>query len=169
MNQSELSAGFQQMMETHQGILFKVARTYCPNEADHRDLMQEMMIQIWKSFPKYKPDIATASTWLYRICLNVAISFHRKTRKHEQINVTLTENHDSPDEFPDSDKEDQVKLLDKWIQELSDLDRALVLLYMDDKSQSEIASITGLSLTNVSTRLNRIKEKLKKKFSLSQS
>jgi len=67
------------------------------------------------------------------------------------------------------EKENQVKLLEKWIHELNDLDRALVLLYMDDKSQTEIASITGLSLTNVSTKLNRIKEKLKLKFSLSQS
>jgi len=169
MNHSELSDGFQRIADTHKGILFKVARTYCPYEEDRRDLMQEMMIQIWKSYPKYTPAFASASTWIYRICLNVAISFHRKNRKHEQISSILTENHDLTEESPDMEKENQVKLLEKWIHELNDLDRALVLLYMDDKSQTEIASITGLSLTNVSTKLNRIKEKLKLKFSLSQS
>jgi RNA polymerase sigma factor (sigma-70 family) len=164
MDEQKQQHFFQEIIEQHKGILFKVARVYCPNENDREDLIQEMMIQIWQSIPKYN-DQFKLSTWLYRISLNVAISFYRKntsranrfTVLNEQVTEILTEDK--------SESEQQLKLLEQFIYELKEIDKALMMLYLEDKSHNEIAEILGISVSNVGTKIGRIKDKLKTRFS----
>lgn len=156
---------FEDVIEQHKGILFKVAKTYCRNDDDRQDLVQEMMIQIWRSLHRYNNQFAV-TTWLYRISLNVAISFYRKNSTKQNLRVPLIDEVlliQNPKPF---EREEQLELLDQFISELNDFDRALMLLYLEDKSHAEISEIIGISVTNVGTKLGRIKEKLKKKFSL---
>ena len=164
ISDKELSQKFHQIVEQHKGILFKVAKTYCRNDDDRQDLLQEMMIQVWKSLPKYN-DTFAITTWLHRICLNVAISFYRKSATRQNFNVPLVEELTSIREEESNQKQEQLSLLEKFISELDDLDKALMLLYLEDKSYAEMSEIMGLSVSNVGTKLGRIKEKLKKKFS----
>lgn len=158
-----LTQDFHQIIEQHKGILFRVANTYCQNDDDRQDLLQEMMIQIWKSLHRYNGSFAI-STWLYRVCLNVAISFYRKNARRQHVNIPLLEVPAAIHDESNYEKQAQLKLLEKFIAELNDLDKALMLLYLEDKSHAEMAAIMGLSVTNVGTKLGRIKEKIKKKF-----
>lgn len=164
INDTRLHQEFHQIIAQHKGILFKVARTYCQNDDDRQDVLQEMMIQIWKSLPKYN-DTFAITTWLYRICLNVSISFYRKSAIRQHLNIPLVEELTSIRDEESNEKQEQLSLLEKFIYELNDLDKALMLLYLEDKSHSEISEIMGLSVSNVGTKLGRIKEKLKMKFS----
>jgi RNA polymerase sigma factor (sigma-70 family) len=164
MKEKEKNLLFQKLIEQHKGILYKVARTYCQNEDDRQVLIQEMMIQIWKALEKYNDSFAR-TTWLYRISLNVAISFYRKNTARQATNVSLG-NHIIPiQQVETNEKEQQLNLLEKFICELNNLDKALMVLYLEDKSQAEISEILGITITNVGTKVGRIKEKLKKKFS----
>lgn len=168
MNKQEQQQFFQEIIERHKGILFKVARVYCRNENDRQDLIQEMMIQIWQSVHKYN-DQFKISTWLYRISLNVAISFYRKSTTRANRFTVLNE---QMTEIPTEDKaemEQQLNLLEQFISELKEIDKALVILYLEDKSHAEIAEILGMSVSNVGTKTGRIKEKLKTRFSQTKS
>lgn len=165
MNKQNQQQFFEDVIEQHKGILFKVAKTYCRNDDDRQDLVQEMMIQIWRSIHRYNNQFAI-TTWLYRVSLNVAISFYRKNSTKQNLRVPLIDEVlliQNPKPF---EREEQLELLDQFISELNDFDRALMLLYLEDKSHAEISEIMGISVTNVGTKLGRIKEKLKKKFSL---
>lgn len=164
INDKELNQKFHQIIEQNKGILFKVAKAYCRNDDDRQDLIQEMMIQIWKSLTRYNDNFAI-TTWLYRISLNVAISFYRKNANRQKLNIPLVEELTSIRDEENNEMHEQLYLLNKFISELNDLDKALILLYLEDKSYGEISEILGLSVTNVGTKLGRIKEKLKKKFS----
>jgi RNA polymerase sigma-70 factor (ECF subfamily) len=164
MDKQEQKQFFEGIIEQHKGILFKVARAYCPYAEDRQDLIQEMMIQIWKSIHKYN-DQYKISTWLYRISLNVAISFYRKnstrakkyTELNEQMVEILVEDK--------SENERQLNLLEQFISELKEIDKALMILYLEDKSHTEIAEILGMSVSNIGTKIGRIKNKLKTRFS----
>lgn len=162
-SESALTLKFHQIVEQHKGILLKVAKTYCRNDDDRQDLLQEMMIQIWKSLPRYNDKFAI-TTWLYRISLNVAISFYRKNAPKQHLSQQPFEAGLPIQDEINSEKQEQLKLLEQFIAELNDLDKALILLYLEDRSHAEISEIMGLSVSNVGTKLGRIKEKLKKKF-----
>lgn len=164
MNDKEKRQHFQEIIEQNKGILFKVARTYCKDEDNRQDLIQEMMIQIWHSIDRYN-DQFKMSTWLYRISLNVAISFYRKNTKRASKHTVLNE---QTIQIPADDKtedEKQLNLLEQFISELKEIDKALMLLYLENKSHLEIAEILGMSGSNVGTKIGRIKEKLKTRFS----
>ena len=163
-DKKELSQWFHEILEQHKGILFKVARAYCQHEDDRQDLFQEICIQIWRSLHKYN-DKYKISTWLYRISINVAISYYRKNTGRQALNIPLSEHIYQIQEPDNSEKEHQLMLLEQFIGELNDLDKALMLLYLEEKSQAEIAEILGSSVSNVSTRVGRIKEKLRNRFS----
>lgn len=156
---------FEDVIEQHKGILFKVAKTYCRNDDDRQDLVQEMMLQIWKSLHRYNNQFAI-TTWLYRVSLNVAISFYRKNRSKQDLRVPLADETLPIQNFVGEEKKEQLELLQKFISEFNDLDKALIMLFLEDKSHAEISEIMGISVTNVGTKLGRVKEKLKKKFSL---
>jgi RNA polymerase sigma-70 factor (ECF subfamily) len=123
-----------------------------------------MMIQIWKSIQTYNEKFAL-TTWLYRISLNVAISFYRKNIHRQRTNIPLNEHISQIQEDDNTEREHQLNLLEQFIGELNDLDKALMLLYLEDKSQAEIADILGISMSNVSTKVGRIKDKLRNRFS----
>ena len=163
MNKQEQQQFFQEIIEQHKGILFKVARTYCTHEDDRQDLIQEMMIQIWKSIHKYDKQFKI-STWLYRISLNVAISFYRRTSSRAGKYTLLNEHTAQLPTEEKSGTEQQLNLLEQFISELKEIDKALMLLYLEEKSHSEIAGILGMSISNVGTRSARIREKLRRRF-----
>jgi RNA polymerase sigma-70 factor (ECF subfamily) len=163
MSEKEKNKQFQNLIEQHKGILFKVARAYCQQEEDRQDLIQEIKIQIWRSLDKYN-DKYQISTWLYRISLNVAISFYRKNAKRHANTISLNEQVSEIKEIDNTEKEEQLKQLMSFIYKLNNLDKALMLLYLESKTHIEIADILGTSKSNVGTKIGRIKEKMKTHF-----
>jgi RNA polymerase sigma-70 factor (ECF subfamily) len=154
---------FLSVIEQHKGIIYKIANSYCRNTEDRKDLIQEIIYQLWRSFGRYN-DQYKYSTWLYRIALNVAISFYRKDSKRTGRASELTADiiviaEEKEDPGP------QLRLLQRFISELPELDRAIMILYLEEKNYKEIADILGLTETNIATKINRIKTKLKGKFS----
>lgn len=156
---------FIQTIDEHKKIIYKIVNSYCPNRENRKDLEQEIIIQLWKSFDKYD-DHYKYSTWMYRIALNVAISFYRKERKWSLKSDFYTEASifNMVDENDDDELDDQIKLLQNFINNLNELNKALMLLYLEEKSHEEIAEILGITKTNVATKIGRIKLKLKKEF-----
>jgi RNA polymerase sigma factor (sigma-70 family) len=155
---------FLKIIETNKRIIFKICNSYCQNVADREDLAQEIIFQLWKSWSSFNNEYKL-STWMYRIALNVAISFYRKERK--TTNTVLMGDHLL--EFVDEDLEDgleaNLNALQQFINELKPLDKALMLLYLEEKPHKEMAEIIGITSTNVATKIGRIKEQLKQKFS----
>ena len=165
MNSTAKSELFLSVIQTNKGIVYKVANSYSKNSEDRKDLVQEIIVQLWKSFENYN-DLYKYSTWIYRIALNVAISFYRKENRRKQVSNPLS---DSILNFADSHVEDETEenigFLQLFISALKEIDRALMLLYLEEKSYKEIAEIIGISETNVATKIGRIKILLKQKFS----
>jgi RNA polymerase sigma factor (sigma-70 family) len=153
-----------QLVKEHERILFKICNCYCNDKYQRDDLAQEIMYHLLKSFDRY--DAAYKfSTWMYRIALNVAISFYRKTRAGN-VTTMLAENtadvEDKRDESAELEK--NIYMLEQFICGLKELDKALMILYLDEKSYKEIAEVLGITETNVATKINRVKEKLKQYF-----
>jgi len=164
MAAADRDAQFGELLERHRGIVFKVANTYCRDPHDRADLAQEIATQLWRSFRRYD-GARTFSTWMYRIALNVAISFRRSGSRHEQHLVPFdTQLHDvSANGAEESDE--RVHALYRCIDALDPLDRALLLLYLEERSYREIADILGLSETNVATKLGRLKQRIRNDMS----
>lgn len=151
---SDGGSQFMQMIQQNEGIIYKVASFYTDKDHPLSDLYQEVVLNLWKAFPSFRGE-SKYSTWIYRIALNTCISFYRRSRK----NVTYV---DISMDIPDVESNnEEIQELYRLINQLGKIERALVLLYLDDKPYKEIAEITGLSVTNVATKLSRIKDKLK--------
>jgi len=165
-----LQEAFQQIIEENKGIVYKIGNSYCKSEEDRKDLIQEIIFQLWKSYPTYNDQYAL-STWIYRIALNTAISFYRRSSVRKKTFVPFPEKvKQTKEDGKGFNWSEEVDMLYKFINELKELDRALMLLYLEEKSYQEMAEILGITKTNIATRINRIKKKLKKKFStLTQS
>jgi RNA polymerase sigma-70 factor, ECF subfamily len=153
---------FEQTIRENAGILHKLCRIYSNNEAEYEEVFQEMMIQIWLSLANFRGD-SQISTWIYRICINTALNFRTKTKKFKK-HVPLEENFPANFSFEDENNE-QLKQLYQAIRELKAIDRAIISLYLDEKSYEETAHILGISKTNVATRLMRLKQKLIERLS----
>ena len=153
---------FVALLEEHKKILYKVASSYCRNPADRQDLVQEMVVALWKSFGRYD-DRYPFSTWMYRIALNVAISFYRsevrRTRHTVAARDSVLEIETAASESAAPDGESRP--LSSLMQQLGELDRALLILYLDENRYDTIAQILGISETNVGTKISRIKQKLR--------
>lgn len=165
MTTARNKAAFLTLLNDHKGIIYKIANAYGHHPADREDLVQEITLQAWRSFPKYDPTYKV-STWLYRIALNVSISWLRKKAVRQKREVTLPEKLEQSVYTPsyDEDKEENLRTLHRFISELKALDKALMLLYLEEKSYEEIADILHISKTNVATKVGRIKKKLKQRF-----
>lgn len=149
---------FEALLQSHQGIVFKVANTYCWQPDDRADLVQDIVAQLWRAWPRYDTS-REFSTWMYRIALNVAISSVRKAVRHREVSIPLDEElHDTAAATDAHAMQERLKV---FIERQPALDRALLLLYLEDKSQREIADILGLTPTNVSTKINRLKQKIR--------
>lgn len=164
MMEKDRTANFLVIVEQNKGILFKVANSYCRNMEDRKDLVQEIILQLWKSFDNYNEKFKL-STWMYRISLNVAISFYRKENTRKRISNPLRGDIiDFSDSEISDEKETNLGILNRLISDLNDLPKALMLLYLEEKSYKEISEIIGITETNVATKIGRIKDKLKKDF-----
>ena len=150
---------FGELLDRHRGLVFKVASSYARHPEDRADLAQEIAAQMWRAWPGYD-NCRTLTTWMYRIALNVAISHLRGSSLHDRHFVPLDEglhDGDAGTEGPDHD----VHLLQRIIARLAPLDRALMLLYLEERSQREIAEILGISETNVATKVSRLKQRIR--------
>ena len=152
------------ILEKHKGIVFKVARSYCSNEFDREDLVQEILAQIWRSLETYN-DNFKITTWMYRVALNVAISFYRKDKKIAYKHTEMEDKLLSYDMEAESENEQNLSELYAFINGLNDIDKAVLLMYLEGESQSEIAANLDITIANVSTKISRIKQKLKAKAS----
>lgn len=153
---------FTELLYQNQGIVRKICNLYFNNRVDKDDYQQELIIQLWKAFPSFKRE-SKFSTWMYRVCLNSAIDLLRKEKT--QPNLIHYDNYDYekiPDENNES-RENQEKLY-QFINKLSDIDKAIITLYLDEFSYKEIAEILGLSETNIGVKINRIKSLIFKSF-----
>ena len=147
--------------EENQNIIHKVCRIYTTNRTDHNDLFQEITIQLWKAYPKFRGD-AKFSTWMYRIGLNTAITLFRKSKKRVKTQDFDTVLFKIASTDYDNTEEEQLKLMYQAIHQLSDIDKALVFMYLEDKNYEEISETLGLSQVNARVKMNRIKTRLKK-------
>lgn len=156
---------FLRYLANQQKIVYKVCYAYCRQAEDRKDLAQEIILQLWKAFPKYDAG-QTASTWTYRIALNVAISYYRKESRRQPFAVSLGESFGNltEDPYETAIHAEQMHLLRQFIDQLNDLNKALMLLYLDQHSYREIAEILGITETNVASKISRIKQQLKGHF-----
>ncbi len=153
---------FLKVLEAHKGIVFKVCNSYCSHPEDQKDLAQEIILQLWKSFPTYK-DAYKLSTWIYRIALNVSISYLRKYRVRKRYPTFPLEDFL---EIANEEEtlQEEVQMLRQFINQLDRLSKALMILYLEGYSHEEIATLLQISISNVGTKINRIKHRLKKQF-----
>ena len=153
---------FDVLLESHRAIVFRVARTYCRHPDDRDDLVQEIAVQLWRAWPGYDSTRPFA-TWMYRIALNVAIGYVRnESHRRQHVAPLDDELHDIADDSGvDHETEQRMRLLQGFIERQAPLDRALLLLYLDERGQREIAETLGLSETNVSTKIGRLKQRIR--------
>lgn len=156
-----LEQSFVQQLQTNQNIIHKICRLYTNNGDAHKDLFQEITIQLWKAYPKFRGD-SKFSTWAYRVALNTAISLYRKSTKAIQtVDYEKQQYFLSQDQY-NYEEEEQLKLMYKAVYQLNDIEKALIFMYLEDKGYTEIAETLGISEVNVRVKMNRIKGKLKK-------
>lgn len=153
---------FGDLLAQHRGIVFKVANTYARGAEDRADLAQEIAAQLWRAWPGYDP-ARSFSTWMYRIALNVAISFLRNDGHRRRHAVPLDDAlHVVADASAiDHEADDQVRVLHRFIASLEPLNRALLLLYLEERSTREMAEVFGISESNVTTKISRLKQRLR--------
>ena len=153
---------FIKVVKENEGIIFKITLVYSSNEEDQKDLYQEIVYQLWKSFDSFRGD-SKISTWLYRIALNTSITYLKKEKRNGNrvsLNSVLLNKMDQIDTI----MEERIKVLYAQIKKLNTIEKGVVLLYLEGKNYEEIGMITGFTSSNVGTRLNRIKQKLKEQI-----
>ena len=156
----ELEHQFVTELENNQNIVHKVCSLYANDREAHNDLFQEITIQLWKAYPKFRGD-SKFSTWMYRVALNTAITLYRKSkRKPTTFDYDSVVYKISAEPY-DPTAEQQLSLMYSAVRQLSDIDKALVFLYLEDKNYSEIAETLGISEVNARVKMNRIKTKLR--------
>ncbi|RYG49029.1 RNA polymerase sigma factor [bacterium] len=162
MNPSEAAistdqARFQTLLDRHRGIVSKVVGGFTWHAEDQQDLAQEIKFQLWRAFPKYDGK-RPFSTWMYQVALNTAISWSRQSKLRNRRVTTVEDLSDIPSQTP---AEEEIHPLYALIESLDDLSRALLLLYIDERSHTEIGEILGISPGNVATKISRLKSRLR--------
>jgi RNA polymerase sigma-70 factor (ECF subfamily) len=154
-------ADFVTLLEENQNIIHKICRLYTESEAEHKDLFQEISIQLWRSFEHFEGK-SKFSTWMYRVGLNTAITIYRKEKK--RIDTYILNDEISRIEVDQYDPviDEKLNWLYQKIEKFSEIDKALVLLYLEDKRYDEIADTLGITAVNARVKMNRIKKRLKK-------
>lgn len=152
---------FLEIIKKNQGIIHKVCNIYCDDQEDKNDLFQEIVAQLWKSFPSFREE-SKFSTWMYRVALNTAITSFKKTKRRPDQNRLTYDNFQLKDENYDSEIEEEIKNLHRAVSQLTGVEKSIVLLYLESKKYEEIAEITGITQNYVRVKMNRIKKKLKK-------
>ena len=157
---------FIKLIQEHQNLIYKICHSFCTDPEDRKDLEQEILLQLWKSMGRFEGK-AKVSTWIYRVALNTATVFRRTHAKHrlqrtrlDAAIISLSVEQPEPDE--------RIAYVYQFIHQLSDPNKALMLLYLDGMKYREIGEILGISETNVATKLSRIKQQMKQIFSKHQ-
>jgi len=151
--------GFEVLLKDHNGIIWKICRMYHQDEDDQHDLYQEIVLQLWKTLPRFRGE-SKISTWIYRVALNMAISGFRKSKRkarHERINDGVLAIAEDRDEV----QQDMIWLMYRAIGKLSDIEKAMILLHLDERPYEEIAEILGITQNNLRVKMSRTREKLK--------
>jgi RNA polymerase sigma-70 factor (ECF subfamily) len=160
MNDNEQNKQFLDIFEKNIGIILKIARAYARTTQDREDLISDIALEMWKSFDRFKGD-SKISTWIYRVALNTCMNYKRG-RTNDKLfflsDIRQTHSLSWINEQIDSSQSD---ILYQCIDELNELNKAIILLYLDGNSHEEISNILGISKTNVGTRISRIKEEIK--------
>ena len=154
---TDRQARFESLLAEHAGIVGKIAGIYARGPEERRDLQQEIATQLWRAFERYDERLGKFSTWMYRIALNVAISHLRRARTFEPL--------DGDDvAAAETERDDRAGALYACIRAFEPLDRALILLYLEDRSYGEIAEVLGISEANVATKLTRLRNRLREQL-----
>ena len=151
---------FLELLKEHQNIIHTICRIYAYDDASQKDLFQEISIQLWKSYPSFEGK-SKFTTWMYRVGLNTAITLYRKSKRSIKTSDFDTYQFKIKAEEYDSTEEEQLKLLYQAIHQLNDIEKALVLLYLEDKDYKEISETLGITEVNARVKMNRVKKKLK--------
>ena len=151
----QIEGEFIELIQRHQNIIHKICFIYSKNRSDREDLYQEIILQLWKSYPTFGQRSAF-STWMYRVALNTAIS---ATKKFWFLPETELADIGYEDENM-SDMSEDIRILYRGISKLAKVEKAIILLWLESKSYEEIAETTGISVKNVSVKLVRIKARL---------
>lgn len=150
-------------IKANEGLIYKIASVYTDNKEDRKDLVQEIIYNLWKSFDSFNQK-SSLSTWMYRVAMNVAI-YHLKITKRKVLTVPIDGQDVDFHEAENNDLEEKLKTFRQYVNNLNLLDKGIVMLYLENKSYKEISEIVGISESNVGTKISRIKEKLKKQIS----
>jgi RNA polymerase sigma-70 factor (ECF subfamily) len=157
VTKNEQKKVFEDWLDQYKALVFKVVRVYALSSMDQNDLFQEITIQLWHSIPTFRQE-SSVSTWIYRISLNTAIKWVKKEQKHYQAepvgNVELVLKHSS------HKADERLAWLYEEIHRLDEIDRSLILLFLDGYSYKEMAGILGITESNVGVKINRIKKQL---------
>ncbi len=159
--QTQLEKNFLNDFEKNQNIVHKICRIYTTNQDQHNDLFQEITIQIWKNYAKFRGE-SKFSTWMYRVSLNTAISLYRKSNRSIKTQDFNDVSFKIKSVDYDDTKDEQLKALYNGIRELNDIEKALIFLYLEDKPYKEIAKTLGITEVNARVKMNRTKDKLRK-------
>ncbi|MBL8299152.1 MAG: RNA polymerase sigma factor [Rhodanobacteraceae bacterium] len=165
MSTTHRDDAFLAQLQQHKAILYKVANAYCRRREDRGDLIQEILVELWQAWPRFDRGAVFAG-WMQRIAINVAISFFRGESRRIRDALPIEDfgmNLAAADRVVDAEGDD-LRALHQLIARLDEVNRALILLYLEGYSQEEMASLVGLSATNVATRINRIKQKLQRDY-----
>lgn len=150
---------FTNLIREHQALLYKVTSIYADNKEDREDLFQEVVFQLWKYFDSFRND-AKVTTWMYRVAMNTAITFIKKKKRRPDA-VPIADVFLNHSDYKDNVFEERLKLLYQHLKQLNTFEKGLIFLLLEGKSYKEIAQITGLSDSNVGTKISRVKKKLK--------
>lgn len=156
-----LETRFIEAVNLHIGIIHKVSSIYFMGSVEREDVKQEMLYQLWKAYPGFQGN-AKISTWMYRVCLNTALTYLKKSKKNRH--EAIADHHLQISVDSDGQPDESIQLLYKAIENLTGINKAIILLYLEDLSYEEIAQITGLTKSNVSVRLVRTKRELEKEL-----
>ncbi len=154
-------ADFVQQLKANQNIVHKICRLYTRDQDSHMDFFQEITIQLWKAYPKFRGE-AKFSTWAYRVALNTAITLYRKSTRTINTVEFDSQFHITKSEDYNYEEEEQLKLLHQAVYQLNDIEKAIVYMYLEEKDYAEISETLGITEINARVKVNRIKGKLKK-------
>jgi RNA polymerase sigma factor (sigma-70 family) len=152
---------FVEMINANRGIIYKVCNLYCYDKEDKNDLFQEIIFHLWKAYPNFRKE-SLITSWMYRVSLNIAITNLRRVSFQPNKRSISDEEFQMPDLSFSMDENESSNMLNRAIEKLSEIEKAIILLYLEEKSYAEISEILGISNSNVGVRINRIKIKLEK-------
>ena len=165
MTESMDKEKFIQILKENKWVIHKVINTYCKDSEDRKDLEQEILIQLWKSFESYNGQFKM-STWIYKIAVNVSISFYRSNVARKSKTFPISESIFQVSSQVDNPLflDEERKFLHDFINQLDEFNKQILILYFDDYSYKEISEIVGITESNVGTKINRIKNKLQENY-----